>query len=130
LSNINQKSIVVFLHLKELSTKNVHIELVQVQVQVQVQVLRPDAIACSTMTKNIRNNVILQNESKLEAEVEAEAEAEDRAKDQAFSITDIAILKALEMMPFAFIRKIVMMIFISPMTGFRRLTKSLHFVLK
>jgi hypothetical protein len=57
-------------------------------------------------------------------------EAEDRAEDQDFSITDNAILEALEMMPFASIRQIAKMICIPPTTEFRLLTKSLHFVLK
>jgi hypothetical protein len=59
-----------------------------------------------------------------------EPEAEDRAEDQGFSITDDAILDALEMMPFISIRQIAKMTFIPPTTGFRRLTKSVHFVLK
>jgi hypothetical protein len=59
-----------------------------------------------------------------------EPEAEDRAEDQDFSIIDNAILEALEMTPFASIRQIANMIFIPPTTRFRRLTKSLHFVLK
>jgi hypothetical protein len=59
-----------------------------------------------------------------------EPETEDRTEDQGFSITDNAILEALEMMPFASIRQIAKMAFIPPTTVFRRLTKSLHFVLK
>jgi hypothetical protein len=59
-----------------------------------------------------------------------EREAKDRAEDQDFSITDNAILEALEIMPFASIHQIAEMIFISPTTEFRLLTKSLHFVLK
>jgi len=59
-----------------------------------------------------------------------EPEAENRAEDQGFSITDNAILEALEMMPFASIRQIAKMTIIPPTTVFRRLTKSLHFVLK
>jgi hypothetical protein len=55
---------------------------------------------------------------------------EDRAEDQGFSITENAIPEAFEMMPFASIRQIVKMNFIPPATVFRRLTKSLHFVLK
>jgi DNA-binding Lrp family transcriptional regulator len=62
--------------------------------------------------------------------LENEPEAEDRAKDQGFSITDKAILKALEMMPFTSIRQIAKMIFIPPTTRFHRLMKSLHFALK
>jgi hypothetical protein len=57
-------------------------------------------------------------------------EAEDRVEDQGFSITDNAILEALEMMPCASIRQIAQMAFIPPTTGFRRLMKSLHFALK
>jgi hypothetical protein len=68
----------------------------------------------------MRNDVILQNE----------AEAEDRAKDQSFSITDNAILETLEIMPCASIRQITQMTFIAPTTVFRRLRKSLHFILK
>jgi hypothetical protein len=53
LSSVDQRSILGFLHLKELSAKatDVDTEL--------VQVLRSDAIAYSTVTKNIRNDVIL-----------------------------------------------------------------------
>jgi hypothetical protein len=93
-------------------SKDVHTEL--------VQVLGPDAITCSTVTKYMRNAVILQNE----------LEAEDRAEDQRFAITDNAILEALEMMQFASIRQIAKMTFIPLITVFRHLTKSLHFVLK
>jgi hypothetical protein len=57
-------------------------------------------------------------------------EAEDREEDQDFSIAHNAILEALEMMSFASIRQIVKTTFIPPTTVFRRLTKSLHFVLK
>jgi hypothetical protein len=103
-----------FLHMKGLSTKakDVHTEL--------VQVLWSDAIAYSTVTKYIRNYIILQNEP----------EAEDRAEDQRFSITDNPILKLLEMMPFASIRQITKMTIIPPMIVFRRFTKSLHFVVR
>jgi hypothetical protein len=59
-----------------------------------------------------------------------EPEAEDAAEDQGFYITDNVILEALEMMSFASIRQITKMIFIPPATVFRRLTKSLHVVLK
>jgi hypothetical protein len=55
---------------------------------------------------------------------------EDRAEDQVFSITDNAKLEAFEMMSFVSIRQIAKMTTIHPPTGFRRLTKSLHFVLK
>jgi hypothetical protein len=102
----------VFLHLKGLSAKDVHTEL--------VQVLASEAIACSTVTKYIWNNVILQNEP----------EAEDRAEDQGFSITDNAILEILEIMSFASISQIAQMTFISLTTRFRRLTKLPDFVLK
>jgi hypothetical protein len=109
---MDQRSIVVLLHPKGPSTKakNVHIEF--------VQVLGSDAIAYSIVTKYIGNDVILQNEP----------EAEDRAEDQGFSIADNAILKTLEMMPFASIRQIARMTFIPPATGFQRLPKSFHFV--
>jgi hypothetical protein len=59
-----------------------------------------------------------------------EAEAEDRVEDQNFSITGNGILEAFEMMPFASVRQIAKITFIPPTTGFNRLTKSLHFVLK
>jgi hypothetical protein len=59
-----------------------------------------------------------------------ELEAEDRMEDHDFSITDNAILETLEMIPFASIRQIAKMTFIRPTTVFRRLMKSLHFVLK
>jgi hypothetical protein len=62
--------------------------------------------------------------------LEPELEAEDRAEDRGFSITGNAILDALEMMPFASIRQIAEMTFLPPPTIFRRLTKSLRFVLK
>jgi hypothetical protein len=57
-SRVDQKSILLFLHLKGLSAKakHVHSEL--------VQVLRSDAIAYSTVTKNIRNDAILQKNQK------------------------------------------------------------------
>jgi hypothetical protein len=111
---MDQRSIVVLLHLKELSdkAKDVHTEL--------VQILASHAIAYSAMTKYIGNDVILQNEP----------EAEDQAEDQGFSITDNAILETLETMSFASIRQIVKTIFIPPMTIFRCLTKLFHFVLK
>jgi hypothetical protein len=110
---MDQRSIVVFLHLTRLSAKakDVHTEL--------VQVLGSDAIAYLTVTKDIQKDVILQNEP----------EAEDRAEDHAFSITDNAILEALEMVPFPSIRQIAKMTSIRSTTGFRRLTKSLHFLL-
>jgi hypothetical protein len=111
---MDQSSIVVFLHLKELSAKDLHTEI--------VEVLESEAMAYSTVTKYIRNDIILQSE--------AEAEAEDRAKDQGFSITDNAILEALEMIPFVSIREIAKMTFIPPTTRFRRLMKSLYFALK
>jgi hypothetical protein len=104
----------VFFPLKELSAKakHVHTEL--------ARVLAADAIACSTMIKYLRKYVILQNEP----------EAQDRAEDREFSITDNAILEALEMIPFASIRQVARMTFIPPATVFRRLTKSHYFVLK
>jgi hypothetical protein len=61
----------------------------------------------------------LQNER----EAEDRTEAEDGTEDQDFSITDNAILEALEMMPFASIHQIAKMIFIPPTIVFRRLTK-------
>jgi hypothetical protein len=84
----------MFPHLKGLSVKakDVHTEL--------VQVLESDSIAYSTVTKYIRNNIILQNEQ----------ETENGAKDRSFSITDNAILEALEMIPFTSIRQIAQMI--------------------
>jgi hypothetical protein len=74
-----------------------------------VQVLGSDAIAYSTVTKYILNEVILQNEP----------ETEDGAEDQGFWITDKVILKALEMMPFASIRQIAKMTIIPPTIVFR-----------
>jgi hypothetical protein len=73
----------VFVHLKGLSAKakTLHTEL--------VQVIECDAIAYSTVTKHIRNDIILQNE----------LEAEDRAEDQDFSIPENTILEPYEMMP-------------------------------
>jgi hypothetical protein len=111
---MDQRSIVVFLHLKGLSAKakDVDTEL--------VQVLGSDAIAYSTVPNNLWNDVILENQP----------EAEDRTEDQGFSITDNAVLEALEMIPFASIRQIAKMTFIPPTTGFHRLMKSLHFVPK
>jgi hypothetical protein len=111
---MDQRSIVVFLHLKNRSAKgkSVHTE--------HVQVLGSDVVAYSNVTKDIRNYVILQNEP----------EVEDRAEDQGFSITDNAILEALEMMPSDSIRQIAKRTFIPLATIFRRLTKSFDFVLK
>jgi hypothetical protein len=84
------------------------------------ELIGPDAIVYSTVTKYLRNDIILQNEP----------DPEDRAKDQGLSIPDNAILEALEMMPFASIRQIVKMAFIPLTTVFCHLTKSFHFVLK
>jgi hypothetical protein len=111
---MDQRSILVILHVKELSAKakDVQTEL--------VQVLGSDAITYSSVAKYIRNYAILQNEPK----------AEDRAEDQGFSIADNAILEALEMMPFGSIHQIAKMTFIPPTTTFHRLTKSPHFVLQ
>jgi hypothetical protein len=64
------------------------------------------------MTKYIWSDVILQNESKVK----------DRAEDQSFLITDNAIMDALEIMPFVYIRQIAKMTLISPTTLFHRLT--------
>jgi hypothetical protein len=79
---MDHTSIFVFLYLKWLSAKAkyVHTEL--------VQVLGSDAITYSTVTKYLRNDLMLQNEP----------EAKNRAEDQGFSIADNVILKALEMM--------------------------------
>jgi hypothetical protein len=65
---MDQRPIVVFFYLKRLSAKakDVHTEL--------VQILASDTIACSSVTKEIPNDAILQNEP----------EAEDRAEDQSF----------------------------------------------
>jgi hypothetical protein len=104
----------MFLDLKGLSVK-----AKKVQAKFD-QVLASPAISCSTMTKNIRNDLILQNEP----------EAEDRAEDQGFSIAGNAILEALEMMPFTYVRQIAKMTIIPPATVFRRWMKSLRFVLK
>jgi hypothetical protein len=112
LGNLDQRSSVVFLRLKGLSVKDVQIEF--------GQELGSDAIAYSTVTRYIRNNVILENEP----------EAEDRAEDQGFSITGNAILETFEIMSFAAVCQIAKMTFIPPITRFCRLTKSLHFVLK
>jgi hypothetical protein len=99
-SSLDERSIVVCLHLTGLSAKakDVHTEF--------GQVLGSDAIAYSIVTKHIRNDVILQNEP----------EAEDRVEDQGCSITDNAILEALEMMPFASIPQSAKTIFIPPAT--------------
>jgi hypothetical protein len=59
-----------------------------------------------------------------------EPEAEDGVEDQGFSIPDNVNLEALEMMPFAPIRQIAEMTVIPVTLAFRRLTKSLDFVLK
>jgi hypothetical protein len=50
---MDERSIVVFLHLKGFSAKDVHSEL--------VHVLRSDTIAYSIVAKYMRNDVILQN---------------------------------------------------------------------
>jgi hypothetical protein len=109
---MDQKSMIVFIYLKELSVKDVHTEL--------IQALESGAIAYSTVAKDMHNDVILQNEP----------ETEDRAEEQGFSITDTGILAALEMMLVSSIHQIAKMTFIPPTTVFRRLTKSLRFVLK
>jgi hypothetical protein len=100
---MDQRSIIVFLPVKRFSAKakHVHIELGRVLVS--------DVIACLTVTKCLRNDVILRNE----------VEAEDEAEDQGFSIKGNAILETLEMMPFAAIRQITKMTFIPPTTLFR-----------
>jgi DNA-binding MurR/RpiR family transcriptional regulator len=54
---------------------------------------------------------------------ESEPESEDKAEDQDFSITDNAILEALEMMPFASIRQIAQLIIVPLATIVRRWTK-------
>jgi hypothetical protein len=113
---MDQRSIVVFLHLNELSTKDVQAELVHILGS------DDDVIACLTVTKYIRNDIILQNDP--------ERESEDRAEDQSFSITDNAIPEAFEMLSFASIRQIVKMSFMPHTTTFRRLTKLFHFDLK
>jgi hypothetical protein len=82
---MDQKSIVVSLHLKGFSAKAKDIYTKR------VQILGSRAIAYSTVTKYIQNDVNLPNEP----------EAKDRAEGQGFSITDNAILEALEMMPFS-----------------------------
>jgi hypothetical protein len=111
---MDHKSIFVFRLLKELSAKAKDIDTVF------VQVLGSDAITCMTAAKYMRNDLLLQNGP----------QTEDRTKDQGFSITDNAILEALEMIPFASIRQIAKVTFIPHTTGFGRLTKSFHFVLK
>jgi hypothetical protein len=111
---MDQRQIVAFLRLKGLSTKSndVHAEL--------VQVLGSGAIAYSTVTTDMQNDAIFQNEP----------EAEDRAVDQCFWIRDNAIMAALEMSTFASIRQNPKIAIIPPPTVFRRLTKWLHIVLK
>jgi hypothetical protein len=111
---MDQRPIVVFLRLKGIlaKAKDIHTE--------PVQVLGSNAIGSSTETKDLRNDVILQNAP----------EAEDRSEDQNFSSTDDAILETLETMSFASIRQIAKMTFIPLTTRFRSFTKSLHFVLK
>jgi hypothetical protein len=77
---MDQRSIVLFLHLKELSAtaKDVHTEL--------VQVLWSDPIAYSIVTKYMRNDAILENER----------EAEDPAQDQGFPITTVQFWRHLK----------------------------------
>jgi hypothetical protein len=111
---MDQRSIVVFLQLKRLSAKATDLRTEH------AHVLRSDAIAYSTVTIYIQNDVISENGP----------EVEDRAEDQGFSITDNAILETLEMMPFASIGQIARMTIISHTTRFRRLTKLFDFVLK
>jgi hypothetical protein len=55
---MDQRPIVVFLYLKGFSAKDIHPKL--------VQVLASDAIAYATVTKNLRNNLIVQNEPEAE----------------------------------------------------------------
>jgi hypothetical protein len=111
---MDQKSIVVFLHLKRLSAKakDVHTEL--------VQVLGSDVISYPTVAKYIRNDAILQNKP----------EAEDRAENRGFSIADNAILEVFDMIPFVSICQIAKMILIPSTTEFHRLMKSFHIILK
>jgi hypothetical protein len=79
---MDQRSIIMFLHPKEFSTKDVHTELVQVLGS------DDDAIAYLTVTKYIRNDVILQNDP--------EPESKDRAEDSPQSLrsskTSLAIM--------------------------------------
>jgi hypothetical protein len=98
---MDQKSIVVFLDLKGLlaKAKDLYTFL--------VQILGSDAIPSSTVTTYALNDIALQNEP----------EAKDRAEDQSFSITNNAILKALEMMLFASVRQIAKITLIIPATG-------------
>jgi hypothetical protein len=111
---MDQRSTVVFLHWKGLSTKaaDVHTELVQVP--------GSDAIAYSAVTKYLRNDVVVQNGP----------EAEDSAEDQSFSFIDNAILEALEILRLPPLCQIAKMTMIPPTTIFHRLRKSLPFVLQ
>jgi hypothetical protein len=77
------------------------------------QALESDAITYLIVTKNTWNDLILQNEQ----------EAEDRGEDQGFSITDNAILEALERIRFASIHPIAKMLFIPHSNVFSSLTK-------
>jgi hypothetical protein len=106
---MNQRPIVLSLHLKGLSDKDKDVRTAF------VHVIGSDVIASLIMTKQIRNNVILQNAP----------EAEDRAEDQGFQIRDNAILEALQMTPCDSIRQIAKMITILPTAVFRRLTSRL-----
>jgi hypothetical protein len=111
---MNQRPILLFLHLKGLSANAKDVRIVI------VQLLGSDAFAYSTVTNYLQKDVILQNEP----------ETEDRAEDQGFSIADNAILEALEMLPFPSIHELAKITIIAPATVFHRLTKSFHFILK
>jgi hypothetical protein len=78
LSSLDQRSIIIFLHLKGLSAKDIQTKL--------VELFRYDAIAYSTVTKHTWKDLILQSEP--------EPKAEDGAEDQGFSVPDSGILDA------------------------------------
>ena len=111
---MDQRSICVFLAMKELSAQAVHEEL--------VAVLGPDAVAYSTVTKYLRQRQFPRIYSKtLETAPE--------------TIIDDAILDALDRQPFSSllfssIRELAKLTCISTTTVHQHLTQSLGFVMK
>jgi hypothetical protein len=76
-------------------------------------------MAYLTATKYMRNDLILQHEP----------EAEHGPEDEGISVPNNIILEALEMMTCISIRQIAKMTIIPGAAVFRRLAKSIHFVL-
>jgi hypothetical protein len=106
---MDQCSICLYLNRKGLSAHAIHDEL--------VQVLGSDAIACSTITFYLRAS-------------HWTAGKEEQHSDPPLDIIDKAILQALDQTPFASVRELAKAMCISTTTVWRRLTRSLGFVVK